>query len=199
MEFELSPEKIAAFNEQQQESVRKLYGNWYKSPLHYLLAAGKWSSSIAGAWANSRISKRFVPRFVKKYSINTDEMESPVASFKTFNEFFTRKLKEGARTFSSDPYAVVSPADGTIFAKQNISEGMEFPIKGAKLSIKKMLNDDQLAKQFHGGKALVVRLAPWDYHRLHFPLAGVPSAANVFRGKYESVHQFAYETGLQQL
>ena len=94
MGSEISPETIVSFNTKQQNVIRKLYGKWYSSPLHYVLTKGKWPSIFAGMWANSRLSRWYIPRFIKKYSINVDEIEKPVSSFKTFNSFFIRELKK---------------------------------------------------------------------------------------------------------
>ena len=82
---------------------------------------------------------------------------------------------------------------------QKISNITNFPIKDVSFTIKRMLQSEELAKLFEGGTAFVVRLAPWDYHRVHFPLAGTPSAPKKFRGRYESVHPFVYLSGVQPL
>ncbi len=199
VESELSPEKITAFNEKQAKFVRKLYGKWYGSVLHYILTKGKWPSTFSGIWANSRISKRHIPRFIKKYSISVNEIEKPVSSFKTFNEFFTRKLKEGARPIPDSPNTIISPADGTLRVIPNISKQTPFSIKETPFTLQKMVRDEKIAQQFEGGTAFIIRLAPWDYHRLHFPITGTPSVPRKFRGRYESVHPFVYLSGVQPL
>ena len=62
-----------------------------------------------------------------------------------------------------------------------------------------MLNNDKLTEQFEGGTAIVIRLAPWDYHRFHFPLDGIPSAPRVVAGRFDSVSPTVYRAGIQPL
>ena len=182
------------------KKVGLLYDKWYSAPLHGVYTKTKWASVInARRWAKHKKSKKDILPFIKKYSINTSEIAASLGSFKTFNDFFIRKLKPGARPLSQEPNAVISPADGAVFMMQNIGEKTLFPTKKVNLSIRKMLGDAKLAKKFEGGTAYVVRLAEWDYHRLHFPLSGIPSTPRSIKGRYESVSPLVYEAGIQPL
>jgi len=112
-------------------------------------------------------SAREIPAFIKFHKIQLHEVWKPVSSFKTFNEFFYRKLKPGARPADSpeDPTVAVSPADSRMTAFDSVSEATRLWIKGIEFSLKKLLGDPASAKEFHGGPLAVFRLAPQDYHR----------------------------------
>jgi phosphatidylserine decarboxylase len=190
---------LRELNVKQQKSVARLYSKWYSSPLHYLLTRSAKSSRMMGRWANSPISRKYIPRFIKDYAINVDEIERPIYSFATFNEFFTRTLKPGARPLPDDPTAIISPADGSALVMQNINEHTLFPTKNLFFSARNMLNDDKLAAKFDGGTAIIIRLAPWDYHRVHFPLDGIASEPRVIAGRFESVSPAVFQAGIQPL
>ena len=133
------------------------------------LLARPFISKAAGRLMDSRLSALFINSFVKKHNINLSEAEP--ARYKSFNAFFTRRLKKGARPVSSDASALVSPCDGLLTA-YDIGENSVFPIKGRTYSVKELLKDDLLADEFSGGKCLVFRLTPADYHRYIFPCEG---------------------------
>lgn len=198
-DYETPSQWIMDRNAKQRKSVEKLYSKWYSDPLHHTLTKKSRASRLAGKWAKSKISKPKIVKFIKQYKINVNEMAVPVASFKTFNDFFIRKLKPGARPIPTDPTAIMSPADGSILVMQNLHKNSLYPTKTVTLSAAKMLGDERLAQLFEGGTAIIVRLAPWDYHRLHFPLAGVPGAPRVITGKFESVSPAVYQAGIQPL
>lgn len=189
----------ANFDTDQQKSVSTLYSCWYSKPLHYLLTSNKWASVVAGSLANTRLSSWYVPRFVKHYNLQESDFENPLKSYKTFNEFFVRKLKPGVRSVTLEENEVASPADGAVLVIEHIGESTAFPIKGVTFDLENLLKNKALAQEFHGGTAFVIRLAPWDYHRLHFPLSGVPTVHSVIHGKLESVHPFVYSCGIQPL
>lgn len=91
----------------------------------------------------------------------------PLDHFKTFNEFFYRKLKPGARPceYPEDPTVVVSPADCRMMAFQTIEQATKIWIKGMDFTVAKLLDDPAYAQCFDGGSLAVFRLAPQDYHR----------------------------------
>lgn len=91
----------------------------------------------------------------------------PLDHFKTFNEFFYRKLKPGARPCESpdDPTVVVSPADCRMMAFQTIEQATKIWIKGMDFTVAKLLDDPAYAQGFDGGSLAIFRLAPQDYHR----------------------------------
>ncbi|KAK4522041.1 25S rRNA (adenine645-N1)-methyltransferase [Mucor velutinosus] len=141
-------------------------------------------------------SAREIPGFIKFHKIQLHEVWKPVSSFKTFNEFFYRKLKPGARPTDSpeDPTVAVSPADSRMTAFDSVSEATRLWIKGIEFSLKKLLGDPCGAKELQGGPLAVFRLAPQDYHRFHSPVDGVVTKVKHISGQYYTVNPMAIRT-----
>lgn len=136
-------------------------------------------------------SRRKIPEFVATHGIPVDEAEYPLSAYETFNDFFARRLKPQARPFALDPRVFACPADGKVLVFPALEAGTRVPIKGASLTISALLESQAAAKPYVGGSALVIRLAPYDYHRFHFPDGGVPHAARPIKGRYHSVSPIA--------
>ena len=89
-----------------------------------------------------------------------------------YDEFFTRRLIEGARVVDPDPRALVSPADGRIEDLGEITRAGELMVKGQPYSVADLLGDEQSATAYEGGHYFIVYLSPRDYHRVHAPTCG---------------------------
>ena len=152
-------------------------------------------SKIYGRWKSSSLSKRAIPGVVKQLSIDMGECVVPDGGFTSFNDFFTRRLRPGARPVVADPRRLASPADGRTFAYVDVQGDTLLPAKGHKISLRELLADDAEAARFAGGTVIIVRLCPADYHRFHFPCAGVASAARTIAGPLESVSPIALTRG----
>lgn len=113
-----------------------------------------------------------IKRFVKRYNVNMNEAaNADPAHYKSFNEFFTRPLKEGARPLSSSTW--VSPVDGAISQCGAIERDQIFQAKGHHYSTRALVGGDAaLAAQFQNGQFATLYLSPRDYHRIHMPMAG---------------------------
>ncbi len=136
-------------------------------------------------WLQARHgSRRKISRFVRDYGIDVEEFEVPLDRYPTFNAFFTRRLKPGARPFAPEPDALSCPADGKVLVYQKLLEGARIPVKGASVPLQRLLNSDEEARTYLHGSALVVRLAPYDYHRFHFPDSGTAGPARALAGRY---------------
>ncbi|RJO66770.1 MAG: phosphatidylserine decarboxylase [Myxococcales bacterium] len=110
--------------------------------------------------------------FVRRYGVEIDEAAEPPEAFDSFDAFFTRALKPGARPIDAAPEAIVSPCDGT-WAESGPLEALQLTqIKGKRYSAARLLGDERLAEAFDGGRFATVYLAPRDYHRVHFPVDG---------------------------
>ena len=115
-----------------------------------------------------------------------DEAEKPIAEYGSFNEFFTRRLKPGARPVGE---GLVSPADGRLKLYLNADADTPFPLKGAIRSLRTVFDEAAPAGKYD---IAVIRLAPVDYHRFHFPCACTTlGPARVVPGKYHSVNPIA--------
>jgi phosphatidylserine decarboxylase len=116
---------------------------------------------------------RFITCFCWLYSVNTAEAEKPIPSgYRHFNEFFTRKLQPGARPLDSHASSCVSPADGTIAQLGYAQQNQLLQAKGMKFSMESLLGDTKMAAELADCAYTTIYLAPYNYHRLHMPLAG---------------------------
>lgn len=114
----------------------------------------------------------FIGGFARRYGIDVDEAEKPLSGYRDVAEFFTRKLRPGARQLDPDPGAVLSPADGTVVSCGRVDSGMLFEAKGSCFSLHALLAGASDAAAFEGGSYLITYLSPRDYHRVHSPLSG---------------------------
>ena len=113
-----------------------------------------------------------IKRFVKRYNVNMSEAaHADPAHYKSFNEFFTRPLKDGARPLASSEW--VCPVDGAISQCGTIEHDQIFQAKGHHYSTRALVGGDAtLAAQFQNGQFATLYLSPRDYHRIHMPIAG---------------------------
>jgi len=111
--------------------------------------------------------------FLKLYPIDmTEAAQSDPLSFGSFNEFFTRALKPGARTIAADLTAIACPVDGTISEAGEIDGERLLQAKGHSFSLTELLAAQPWARSFEGGSFATIYLAPFNYHRVHMPLRG---------------------------
>lgn len=158
-----------------------------------------WLSNMSGYLADTRLSKYGIQRFIKKYQINTDELEYPVERYRSLNDFFARKLKPDARPICQELDSVTSPADGHILVIEKLTNEQAFPIKQATFNLESFVKDVVLAQSYLGGTMVIVRISPGDYHRFHFPITCTAESASPLAGGYESVNPIAYQAGIQPL
>ncbi|HEY9253555.1 MAG TPA: archaetidylserine decarboxylase [Stenotrophomonas sp.] len=110
---------------------------------------------------------------VRKFGVNLAEAEQPdPTAYPSFNAFFTRALKTGARRPDPDPRTLVMPADGRISQLGPIVEGRIFQAKGQSFTAAELLGDEAAAQPFRDGLFATVYLSPRDYHRVHMPWTG---------------------------
>ena len=130
--------------------------------------AGKLASARAGSWTTSVIRW-----FVKRYQVNMAEAANPdIASYATFNDFFTRPLKDGVRPLAQADW--VCPVDGAISQFGPINKDQIFQAKGHSYSTTALVGGDAaLAAEFEDGHFATLYLSPKDYHRIHMPCDGV--------------------------
>jgi len=123
-------------------------------------------------WQGGRWTTKAINRFVRRYGVNMDEAANPdTASYSSFNEFFTRPFKSGARPMAEA--AFVSPVDGAISQCGRIEGDQIFQAKGHSYTTRALVGGDAaLAAQFEGGEFATLYLSPRDYHRIHMPCAG---------------------------
>ena len=129
--------------------------------------AGRFASSQSGG-----LTTAVIRWFVRRYNVNMAEAAEPdVAAYATFNDFFTRPLKPGARPLDAADW--VCPVDGAISQLGPISGDQVFQAKGHSYSTTALVGGDAaLASQFQDGQFATIYLSPRDYHRIHMPCAG---------------------------
>ena len=142
----------------------------YLIPQHGLSRAAGCLAETSVPW----IKNPFTEWFVKRYDVDMSEakQEDPTA-FNSFNDFFTRELKDGLRPICADENAIACPADGAISQLGDIEYGRIFQAKGQSYSLNELVGgDSELAQPLIGGKFATVYLSPKDYHRVHMPFGG---------------------------
>ena len=125
---------------------------------------------IAASSAPSPALRRAIEIYVRAYNVDLSEAELPPGGFRTFDEFFTRRLKAGARPIEGDEHTLVSPADGRVEDVGPIEPGAIVRVKGQEYGVGDLLGDPAGAERFTGGWFTVVYLSPRDYHRVHAPV-----------------------------
>ena len=143
-----------------------------------LVAGGQWGAVTTG----------IIRRFIRKYRVNMDEaLDSNPASYSSFNDFFTRALKPGARPLSISRF--ISPVDGAISQFGAIEQDQIFQAKGHRYTTKALVGGDAaLASQFEEGSFATLYLSPRDYHRIHMPCDGRLTRMTYVPGEFFSVN-----------
>ncbi|MBB6366606.1 archaetidylserine decarboxylase [Xanthomonas sp. PPL568] len=133
-------------------------------------------SSLARRLAYSSrpgLKQWLIDTVVRRFGVDLSEAAQPDArAYPTFNAFFTRALKPGARVADPDPQALLMPADGRISQLGRIEDGRIFQAKGQSFTAAELLGDDAAAAPFANGLYATVYLSPRDYHRVHMPWTG---------------------------
>lgn len=132
----------------------------------------------------------FIRRFMEAFQVTLDEAEHDrPEAYRHFNAFFTRALKDGARPLDADPRALLSPVDGTVSQLGTIDGERIFQAKGQSFTASELLGGDpELARPFIGGSFCTIYLAPYNYHRIHMPLAGLLKEWLLVPGRLFSVN-----------
>jgi phosphatidylserine decarboxylase len=148
---------------------RVLAGFQYILPQHFLSRIVYRLMRCENTWVKNTL----VSLISRVAGINREEALSPdPADYVSFNAWFTRALKPGARTFDADQQAFLSPCDGRISETGSLQENRILQAKGKDYTLQDLLADDPLCSQLVDGYFSTIYLAPRDYHRIHMPLTG---------------------------
>ena len=149
-------------------------------------------SKVAGRLAASRhpyVKRTFIRGFAKAYNISLDEYErQSLNAYESFNDFFTRELKEDARTIDTTANGIVSPADGIISQLGQIKDHKMLQAKGRHYDVGQLLADSEDGRYFADGSFATIYLAPSNYHRVHMPFAGTLTKTRYVPGTLFSVN-----------
>jgi phosphatidylserine decarboxylase len=150
------------------------------------------SSAVVYRATRSRrpwLKRSLIHWFARTYRVDLrDAADSNLDSYATFNEFFTRALRPGARPVAGEPGALVAAADGVLTEHGPIEGDRLLQAKGREYSLAELLGESGSATDaLRGGSYLTIYLAPHNYHRVHAPLAGTLSRARYIPGDRFSV------------
>ncbi len=137
------------------------------------------------------IKDLLIRSFLKIYAVDLDEVPKSVPDgFESFNDFFVRELKNDLRPIDPSVSSIVSPADGFISAVGRIEKNLVLQAKGLDYSLEELLTTDLVeAQRYYRGSFATIYLAPFNYHRVHAPLAGKLVAARFVPGTLYSVNR----------
>ena len=170
-------------------SLRFLYGNPF-GRLVLRCLNGRWLSKAAGKFLDGGASKFLIKGFGEKNGIDLTEYEKQ--EFDSFNDCFTRKIKEGGRPFDETPENFCSPCDGLLSAYR-IENDTVLPVKQSAYTVSDLLGGDGAAELFYGGVCIVVRLCVDNYHRYAYPDSGTKGANTFIKGRLHTVRPIALE------
>lgn len=146
-------------------------------------------SAFVGAYMKSTFSRSRIRPFIQEFNIVMSDFAGSEDSFESFNDFFIRQLRPGARNFPQKNEELGSPAEGRVSVYEIQSRDVPLYFKGQKLSVLQVLGANKsLAESFLGGWAIVIRLCPVDYHRFHFCDSGPTHKTQTVSGRLESVN-----------
>ena len=141
-------------------------------------------SKMAGAFMNSSLSKPCIDFFIKKNNIDMSEYKKE--NWESFNEFFTRKLKNGKRNPVMQENILISPCD-SFLSVYEINDESKFLIKDSLYTVSELCKNEEIENEYSGGICLVFRLTPTDYHRYIYPDSGAKGKNTYIQGKLNTV------------
>ncbi len=155
------------------------------------------------AWYGRRMSTAKsaarVEPFIQQYELDPADFADSPESYKSFNEFFFRKLNPDARPIDDDPNSITFPADGRHLGFNRASDIDGVFVKGQRFDLTQLLGNAGLAEKYADGALVLSRLCPVDYHRFHFPVTGSPSDTQTINGPLFSVSPIALRKQLSYL
>lgn len=176
----------------QNKMLNKIYKTaWGRFWLNTLLKH-RFVSKLASIPIKSRFSKKKIAPFIA--ANNIDMSPYPEREYKSFNDFFTRKIKPGARPFSTDPKTFISPCDA-VLSLCTINDDAQLQIKGHSYTVTELLQSGETGAKYRGGTALVFRLRVQDYHRYIFIDSGTAASPQKINGKLHTVSPIGLESG----
>lgn len=144
--------------------------------------------ALAGLHARP-LAQPLMRAFVSAYGVDlSDAKRREVSDYHSFNDLFTRELEHDARPLAGDESVIVSPVDGTLSEFGPLTEDRLLQAKGRDYTAGELLADDTLAQSLIGGHFATIYLAPYNYHRIHFPSAGRVARMHLVPGRLFSVN-----------
>lgn len=149
------------------------------------LLSAPWVSDLCGKFMDSWMSTFMIDPFVKKNNIKMSDYERK--QYRSYNEFFTRKVKPKARPINKEPQTLIAPCDGKVSAYP-ITLDAKFKIKDSTYTVESMLRNKELAKDYIGGTCVILRLTVDNYHRFCYVDDAVKERNNFIPGRLYTVN-----------
>jgi phosphatidylserine decarboxylase len=178
----------------QGDALRFLYRDRIGRLLSEPIVSNSLFSRVYGWLQRRPASRRKIPELIRSLGIDAGEAERAPEEYASLDDFFTRRLKPGSRPVDPDRDRLVTPADGRIRVIPRLPDS-RLSVKGSRVRLEDLIQDDALAARYTDGAAAIIRLAVADYHRFHFPDSGVASKPRSIAGKLHSVHPIALDAG----
>ncbi|RKP10319.1 phosphatidylserine decarboxylase-domain-containing protein [Thamnocephalis sphaerospora] len=151
-------------------------------------------TSKKGKWMDDPQSVSDIPRFVDEFQLDMSDYVRPnINQYKTFNDFFTREIKDSARPVGdlSNPRAFSSPADARTVVFPSVKLAQQLWIKGKRFTTSQLLDLKDSPNSYDNATLVVSRLAPQDYHCFHAPVSGTIMRMHNVTGEYYTVNPLA--------
>lgn len=148
-------------------------------------------SRCYAALQKTSLSRRKITPFIEKYKVNIEDFIQPAGGYRSFDSFFSRKIKPSARQIDTRENVAIMPADGRYLVFPNVAEVERVFVKGQTFSLEQLLGSKELADKYHEGSLVIARLCPTDYHRFHFPFHCTPKETLLIEGSLYSVNPLA--------
>ncbi|HWO78775.1 MAG TPA: phosphatidylserine decarboxylase [Bacillus sp. (in: firmicutes)] len=163
------------------------------------LTNGPVTSKLLQKITMSKWSKALIPLYMRAYKIKSHELMIPPKQYPSLQDFFIRKLKNGARVIEKGDKIIISPVDGVLEEWGLISENTEMVIKGKVYSVQEMVGNEAIAKDYIGGKFVLLYLSPAHYHRIHAPYSGKIISKHILGNKSYPVNRLGLLYGKSPL
>lgn len=147
-----------------------------------------WVSRVAGRLLSTRASCLLISPFIRSNHIDMSQFED--VPYRSYSEFFSRKIRPSARPIDPDPNHLISPCDSKLTALP-ITEDLRVTLKHTEYSVASLLSDDTQAKAYQGGTALIFRLTVDDYHRYCYCAEGTKGVSIRIPGRLHTVNPIA--------
>ncbi len=174
-------------NKSQDKILRYLYENKFGNSILSILIR-PWFTKVAGFFLNTRVSTLFIKSFIRNNNIDMNDYEDK--KFKSYNEFFIRKIKKEARTWDMSEKHFPSPCDSKLTVCK-IDEKSKFNIKDTEYTFEELTRSSELAKEFEDGYIMIFRLSVDDYHRYCYPDSGNKKENIKIDGVFHTVNPLA--------
>ena len=181
--------EIIVTNHKQNELLKKLYDTAYGRCLLKMLTLPA-VSKAAGLYMDSPLSKPLIAPFIRKNGIDTSQYI--MRDFRSYNQFFTRRIKPEKRPIDRVPSHLISPCDSKL-SVYRIDSGSVFAIKGSHYRVADLLRNKFMSDRFNGGLCLIFRLEVDDYHRYCYIDDGIKTENTFIPGELHTVNPIALE------